>query len=352
MVVVVIVAVDVDVIVAWFAFTLAAAPDAADTHGDAAWVTVSAERADFVAEDSPPTLRFGATVTSRLPVAVASVDIGIAFADNAEALAAVDVAGLYESPTLAGKVAVIRRSLPVVLAPNGTAVVEMTGELSEASPQPRAFQINLLGYRLARIPPDVLLNMVGTESAADEVAAFEALGLLGDDRRKQQARDTLAGDEALVKSLADEALRLIPPSPSHRETLRRCLAILGLGVIGGDVARAALRDLSRGTSIEHFDEPLQTIRSGRLIGSKLETPLAFVLPASANVMSKVVAHASGWLDGWPTSAEPEATPMPTAPDILPEVGGGFLPVGVAVGVFILAFAVPLLGLWLIRLRKK
>ena len=256
-------------------------------------VSLSHQRAQLDLTTSAPALRFSATAHNELPVRVESVRVGILFAASGSALAAADASALYRRGAAkpGAAVGVVDRAAPVVVPPGSAVAFELAIPLDGPAPEPQAFRTHVLGYTLSEASATLLLGLLDTQAAADEVAAVSFLALDGDAPARLAVRRRWGKTAELVRGFAAELERPIPERPSERDTFRRLFAARALGVLGGRVSARALRKLAADSGLERFDEPLQVLRIARLMGSRLETPLAFAIPPGAQRMADVVGLA-------------------------------------------------------------
>jgi len=287
---------------------------------DRSWLTLTGQRAAIEQLDDGSQITFGVTAQSRLPVPVEAVDIGILFTELPEHLDEVDPARLYAKGQGAhDDVGVVRQTKKVTLAPGKEAAITFVLAVDPSWPKPRIFRAHVLGYRLGEVQAPLIFDLFGTEQAADEVAAAQAFGLLDGPVAKKAARERWQTDTALVAALAAAVQAPIPEAPTQDETLVRVFAVLATGVVGGEVATAALTGLSEDPRLNAFDEPFQTILVARILATPLETPLAFAVPTAARVMADVIEAGQQDLRGWPdVPAAPrdltdELESMPEAP---------------------------------------
>lgn len=256
-------------------------------------VALALQRGVLDTGGATPTLRVTARAQSTLTVAVQAVKVGVLYASDASTLATADPAALYRAGTGGeGRVGVVVQVVRVELPPRGDARLEVTAPVRPSGPQPFVFQTHVLGFELGDASAGLLFGLLATQAPSDEVAAVSALALGGDAATRLAARRRWAPQAStLVAGLAQELERKIPARPSEAETFRRVFAARALGVLGGDEATKALRKRAGDPDLSRFDETLQVLRIARVIGSPLETPLAFAVPPQAQRMADVLAVA-------------------------------------------------------------
>ncbi len=258
----------------------------------AARVTLHGHRGELDVSTGTPQLRFELKAQNNLPVPVREIEVGILFAGAEAALKDIDAGKLYQSEAQAGRqVGALRVHVAVELPAQGEAPVVIHRPLAAGEPEPRAFRTHVLGYRLAALSAPLLLELLASEVAADEVAVVDTLALAGTAAEKRTARKQWAQTPNLVAALVEQAGADPGSAPSHALTLRRVFAVRALGVLGGEQALSALKGLLRDPRLNAFDEPLQVLRVARVVGSPLETPMAYAVPPHAHRMHDVVAAA-------------------------------------------------------------
>ncbi len=273
-------------------------------------LTLMGQHGELDLTQKTPTLRFSVLIKSGLSVPVEGVRIGVLFANTAGPLEKAEAAALYRKGTSPqGEVGVIDSHVKVKVQPEGEAPVVLEIPLKPGDPEPRAFVTHVLGYDLGAVKGALLLQLLSTEAASDEFAAVSALGLLGDHAARQSARRRHGPDAELHGILRAEATHPVPARPSETETFRRVYAIRGLGVLGGAQARQALEEVQKLQGLERFDEPLQVLRIARLVGSPIETPLAYSIPRDIQGMRQLVELALK--DVGALAAADESTAEPT-----------------------------------------
>lgn len=264
---------------------------------ESAQLVLSGQTAHLLAEAVPPALVVVAQAHNRLTLPIRAVQIGVLFAETEEALRGADPSKLYiDGPPADGHVGVVNQRVRVTVPAQGGAPLSFRVAVPDNAPQPTIFLTHVLGYELAEADAASLLALLGTAAAADEVAACNTFALTGDAAAKAAARARFADNRQLVVDLAATAVAAAPPQPTQTETFRRVFALRALGVLGGATARDVLEKLLHppaGTSspLTAFDGPLQVLRVARLVGSPLETPLAFAVPPEAQRLTDVVAAA-------------------------------------------------------------
>ncbi len=279
-------------------------------------MTLSQHHGEIDSTGPAPVLRFTVRAQSHVRAPVDSVYLGIIFAASPADLAGADPSRLYaKGPALGERLGVIKELAPVSLAAGGEATLVLTFPLGAGQPSPQAFFVHVLGYGLADADAALLFGLLETESPSDEAAAVDAMGLKADRAGRQAARLRWSKKPLLTRDLVLEATRPVPERPSEAETFRRVFAARALGVLGGGAAERALKRLLADPGLGRFDEPLQVLRIARVIGSDIETPLAFVVPAQAQSMAELVATALAEVNGLTTAvpAGGEAPPALEAP---------------------------------------
>ena len=257
-------------------------------------VTLSEQKGVVESHGSESILRFSARVSNTLPVALRAIRVGFLLASDEETLQKLDATALYrhDGPQLAANVGVVNERVVLAVPAKSERQLELTVHLAGNGSDPHAFVTHVLGYELADLSTRMLFDLLATQAASDEVAAVQAFGLSGgSDERLQARRRWLARTPELMPGLVAELDRVVPDRPSESEAFRRVFAARAAGVLGGDAAERALRRALRDPGLARFDEPLQVLRIARVLGSSLETPLAFALPAEARRMNDVVAAA-------------------------------------------------------------
>jgi hypothetical protein len=274
--------------------TAPASPAPVASNEPAGAVALSDQHAIVDSSGPSEVLRLTARVKSKLPVPVRAVRVGVLFAADAQALATADPSALYKRGRAeeGEPIGVIQANAGVTVAPRGEGKLELSATLKQGGPVAQAFVTHVLGYELGGLSAGLLFDLLSTQAACDEVAAVDALGLGAARPEPLAARQRWAAERAqLVPALARELERRIPERPVESETFRRVYAARALGVLGGPAAEHALRKLLRDPDLARFDEPLQILRIARVIGSRLETPLAYAVPAQAQHMRDVLAAA-------------------------------------------------------------
>jgi hypothetical protein len=288
--------------------------------GAAAGAVTLADQSAQVDTGAVVTLELRARVVSTLPVAVRAVRLGVLYARDQAALTGVDAASLYRRGSAAGaesQVGVVDRRVEVALGPRGDARLELTVPIPPGGPPPEVFQTHVLGYELAELSPGVVFELLSTQAASDEVAAVQAFGLDGERDARLAARRRWASRAAdLVPGFVRELERPVAERPTEADTFRRVLAVRALGVLGGTAAERALRQHREDVGLSRFDEPLQVLRIARVVGSPLETPLAFAVPADVQRLAELYTVALGDC----ASLEIGTAAGPAAPDAAPAAG--------------------------------
>jgi hypothetical protein len=256
-------------------------------------VALSEQRGVLDTRGAIPVLRLTARVQSSLTVPVEGVRVGVLYASDAPTLGTADPAALYKvGATPEAKIGATVQVVRVEVPPRGEARIEVTAPVRPSGPQPFVFQTHVLGFELGDVSAGLLFDLLATQAPSDEVAAVSALALDGDPVARLAARRRWASRAApLVAGLAQELERRIPARPTEVETFRRVFAARALGVLGGVEATRLLRRRGSDTDLSRFDETLQVLRIARVIGSPLETPLAFAVPPKAQRMADVFAVA-------------------------------------------------------------
>lgn len=289
-----------------------------EATGGGARVTLEGQRGALDLSGARPRLVFSVLAHSTLAVPVAAVEVGVLFAATEQALQRADASALYNAGVGSTTVGVLRQRVAVALPPGGRAAVEVGVELRPGQPDPLAFRTHVLGYRLAQVTAAVLLELLGTRAGADEVAAVETLAVTGTAAEKRAVRERWGADRELVATLAATVREPLPAQPNVDAVLRLVYVVRALGVLGGDTAGATLRALLADPSLAGLDEALLMLLTARVVGSPLETPIAFAVPPTARHFSEVVATAladvTEPMDTVAASDDGAAAPVPAAAD--------------------------------------
>ncbi len=226
---------------------------------------------------------FGFNVHNDLPVAISSVQVGLLFADapGIESFAGLDAGRLYAQTTHARavkNVVVVRQRLPVLISPGQVESVRFVIPMHLGWPEPQSFQTHVLGYTLEHVDGPVLIRLLQTDRAADEVAATNALSLPNAHWKA----------EGLAESLRAVVTIPLSKEPPQAEVLQRLFGFLALGRTGHGESCEILGRYANRPGLAAYDENLQVIRSARFVSSPIETPLAFLLPDELRTMADVV----------------------------------------------------------------
>jgi len=299
-------------------------------------------------------LRLGAAVVNRLPVALTGVELGVVLAATPEALAGGQGTRLYDNlardqPRRQGEVAALRRRIATVVAVGGSTPISLSWPLQAVGGDapPQAFAVHLLAYRMARADAALLLDLL-SGSAADEASALWAVGLaVGPHQAPVELPDTPGrldpADVARLIACADAA---VPAEPDEHALRRRLFCMLALGRAGGPGAQAILETLAGSDKLAPFNEALQVLRAARLVSGPWEAPLAHALPATARLMSDVAATALGRVPAGDTEELP-LDELPARPGA-PAAGSPAASAAVAAAVGLVVGA----ALWLAMKRRR
>jgi hypothetical protein len=287
---------------------------------------------------SESALELSVRVRSSLPVGLEEVEIGVLYADAPAAIEGADAGRLYAGgvSTLVGA---LRFREVVAVPPRGEAALVLRARLPP-EPAARTFVTHVIGYRLESVTAPLAVELIGTDVAADEAAVVGTLGVGGDAAAKRRARARFGGDGELVRGIAKIVLDPVPAKPTQAETNVRVLALLALGVLGGEPAREAL-DIASRSELAPFDDGFQVIRVARLLGTSLENALAHAVAPEAKSVQDVVAQAQRDLPGWPEAVVEKAAPSAAEPEPVaapPEPSGlhRALRIAAAIGVAVAA----------------
>ena len=122
--------------------------------------------------------------------------LGVVFGNSPEALQHVDAAKLYAAaPTVHDGMGAVVGEVALVIPAHGVGGGTWFVDLPAAVGAPQAFDLHLLSFSLTDPPPGLLLSLIGTADAANEVAACAALGLTGRDADKARARQNWAHND-------------------------------------------------------------------------------------------------------------------------------------------------------------
>ncbi|MEE8409450.1 MAG: hypothetical protein V3T05_07590 [Myxococcota bacterium] len=305
-------------------------PVASDgASGHTARVLLDGQRGELDLEADPPRLQFSVLARSTLDVPVDMVEVGVLYAGDQATLRDVDPGAAYRGkqpePHAVG---MVRRRFDVSLLPGKEIPLQLDIPLQPHGPEAIVFRTHVLSYRLAAAPPALLFELLGTEAAADEAAVVETLALAGDPAARRAARRRWGNDNVLKAALAAKLSEEVGEDAGHDQTMAWVFAVRGLGVIGGELAVATLQPLLADVRLRAFDEELQVLRIARMLGSRLETPLAFAIPPEARRMQDVVTAAltdASSLD-WLAEASTGAAASPPG-----DVAVTAAPIAVAVG---------------------
>jgi hypothetical protein len=294
---------------------------AAPAEGDLR-VWLEGQRGTLSVDDGAPVLTLQVLAHSRLPVAVEAVQVGLLFAKSEETLALVDAAAAYQptpgvKATRDNAVGAVQAWRDCTLAPNGEAVLSVEATIGPTDPEPVVYVTHVLGFRLADLQVPLLVELLRSEVPADEVAVVESLALTGSDAAKAAARARWGSRADLRQGLAELTSAPLPAQPTIADALVRVMAVRALGVLGGSEASAALARLQTAPVSPALDERIVELGIARARGSRLETPLAFAVPAEAQGMADVVAAAQAELAAGPAApvATPPAMTVAPAPDL-------------------------------------
>ena len=276
-----------------------------EADGSGARVTLEGQRGELDMAGERPRLRFHVLAHNLNRVAVDAVEVGVLFAAREEALTGVDPGTLYRNgagnaeiprPELVQPAGTFVQESLQQLRRSGRAALEVVVEPRSGQPDPQVFRTHVLAYHLADVTAPALLALLGTPAGADELAAVETLGLIGTAEEKSAVRARWGGVPGLAAGLATAAREALPPKPGFADALKRVYALRALGVLGGDIAKRTLTELSKSPELAPLDEALLVLLSARLSGSTLEAPVAFAVPVAARRMSDVVVAALADLD--------------------------------------------------------
>lgn len=287
-------------------------------------------------------LHLRARVKSRF--GLSQVEVGVLYAAEAATLSGITPGSAYREPP--ANVGMIRQT---VLLRSTQPGIEDISFVAPASGRVAAkvFVYHVLNYRLAEPNVDVLLSLLATQSAADEAAAVGTFALADPPADRLAKRKAWQTHSELV-GLCNAAVAEVPLRPSETETFARVFVIRALGVLAPPCAEASLKTLAAMPTLVRMNEPMQVLRVARLLGSALETPLAYALPVDVNTMPELVNAAERERQGLEElaaadakaiaqsdAAAPQSPPasVPAPPSTMPPLYllVGVLLVGVAVG---------------------
>ena len=263
-------------------------------------VSVHSHAAQWVEANGQSVFRFEATARNTLDIPLTGIDIGVVYASDESALESIEPSDLYRDEA-AIKIGVstiaLRLFIPQSIPAKSSARIQWEIPSSQAlrasAVKPRAFVSHLLGYRFATNPLTLMDTLVQTDSAADEWAVMESLGLVPSGRSLFDARESWKQMRGRLDTLTQLFKTDLPVAPKQAIVSQWVIRVLALGVMGGDRALAVLSDLEKRRDLTHLDEGFQILRLARLTKSIYESPLAFSFPTPTANIRDLLVYAKG-----------------------------------------------------------
>ena len=254
-------------------------------------ITVVEQRANL--DPNGQQLHATMTLQSRMPIAVQGVRLGFLLAESDAALKGIDVDKVYdEAPADGRAIKAVPYDAAMNLPPQATVTTNLSVPMDAAVTfSPKVFLTHVLGYHLSDVDASTLLELVNSTASADQVAACEALALLGDPNAKAAARQRWGKKDGLRQEFIEVLKQPAPAAPEKMDTFRRLYAVRALGVLGGPEAYEALSALAQDPDVGQFDSPLQVLQRARQESTPQRVPLAFAIPADATTFAAVVQAA-------------------------------------------------------------
>lgn len=253
-------------------------------------VTLTGQRVALDARTAQLTV--SVVVKNELDVMLTAVEVGWLLAPDAATLARVDDPGVLflaeDDPKhvkAPAGITALRRIVDAAVPPHGSAPVTFTVPLAAATPD--VYRTYILNYALADASLPLLLRLLHGSAAADERAAVTFFALASPARERLAARARLNA-ERWSAELEARTSAPVPQRPSASELHERVFLVRAIGVVGGPRAEQVLTTLRDRPDLASFDELLRVVLIDRLRGTRLETPLAFAVPASSRGFRDVV----------------------------------------------------------------
>jgi hypothetical protein len=273
----------------WVVWPALVAAAQASTPAIDAGVVLAGSRAELDARTQPLVVKLSLQAKNRLAVDVDEVEVGVLYAETQEDLSRIDPSSLYRTNGDAnGRVGVAKKRVAVSLASQGQTTLLVLLPLGPKEAVPGAFALHVLGYRLAEISAKVLVGLLHTGAAADEVAAMATLAMSGALSDRLAIRARWSGRAEVIEELAAKVLAPVAPSPEQAEINERVYAIRAIGILGGARAKDTLTSLAGRADLKNLDNGVQNLAVAQVVGSRLLTPVAFAVPADATTAAAVV----------------------------------------------------------------
>ncbi|MCK5688961.1 hypothetical protein KAI87_06815, partial [Myxococcota bacterium] len=199
-----------------------------------------------------------------------------------------------------------KRKIVEIYSDTSDPPVQIALDLSELTFSPAAFRTHLLGYQLLKPSAELLLSLVAGKTVADERAALYAMGLGYSVKRRESERRNWQASKRSLSAWMAEINKEIPSKPNEIECARRIFALMSLGVVGDKSAEPVILGFAQRQGAGRFDEALQVLRLGALVGNQLVSPLGVALPPRATSIrdiARISARALVDLSAFPSIQE-------------------------------------------------
>ncbi len=266
-------------------------------------VSLSEHKASFEPETKKLLLEL--SPVNHLDATLSEVEIGILVGDSPENLEICLAKDAYQ--TEGGCTGVIsKRKIVEIYSDTSDPPVQIALDLSELTFSPAAFRTHLLGYQLLKPSAELLLSLVAGKTVADERAALYAMGLGYSVKRRESERRNWQASKRSLSAWMAEINKEIPSKPNEIECARRIFALMSLGVVGDKSAEPVILGFAQRQGAGRFDEALQVLRLGALVGNQLVSPLGVALPPRATSIrdiARISARALVDLSAFPSIQE-------------------------------------------------
>ena len=232
------------------------------------------------------------SIGSDLDVPVREIELGMLVAPNSELFSQQDWGSLYVLPEaikgfLVGDVGIVRRSRNVRISPGERVLLPIEIEIEQSWPRPKVFVVHVLGYRLETISFPLLLRLLRSKAAADEVAVVRSFALSGTNAEKVEVRRRFGHDKELISGLVAHLGRVLGEG-TLQEVIESVFVVRALGVLGGSGAMHALKRFHAKGDMSRLDQGLLVLRAARYTAPSLQAAMAYVVPPDAKGMRDVV----------------------------------------------------------------
>jgi hypothetical protein len=277
----------------WMAIVIASWVLPTTVEGPTAALRLESARLEMVERAGQSGVRFAAVVVNELDETVNSLDIGIAIGLEEPRISLQDLPSIYAGRQIDG---VDYQRVAIVTEVVGHSRVAVSQPVNLSHVGRHQFFSHLLGYGLLDPTQATLLRLLESRVAADEMAVVGSLGLSFHEGQWQ-----VEPEMSSVRAKAAQWLDVMdadwPLKPTLRDLKQLCVGALAASLDGSEKSRAKIRHMAERSGIEWFDEPLQLLRTARLVSTPLESPLAFLIPDEPVTMAAALtALADGGIE--------------------------------------------------------